>query len=193
MHAADQLVAAGRLIHRDRVFDLSLAEVDQALQDEDFDVMAAAEVRGVPYRQVTAQVRHFPMAIDSRGRILRPKKQAEDGAMVGAPISPGVVQGPVKVLNDPFEKDIEFGDILVAVTTDPGWTPLFINAAAVVLEIGGELQHGALVAREYGKPCVAGIADITTLLKDGQLVEVDSVSSPSHGDRSLLRSPHLDE
>lgn len=173
LHAADQLVAAGRLIHRDRVFDLSLAEVDQALQDEDFDVMAAAEVRGVPYRQVTAQVRHFPMAIDSRGRILRPKKQSEDGAMVGAPISPGVVQGPVKVLNDPFEKDVEFGDILVAVTTDPGWTPLFINAAAVVLEIGGELQHGALVAREYGKPCVAGIADITTLLKDGQLVEVD--------------------
>lgn len=49
------------------------------------------------------------------------------------------------------------GDVLVAVSTDPGWTPLFIPAAAVILETGGELQHGALVAREYGKPCVSGI------------------------------------
>jgi pyruvate,water dikinase len=77
------------------------------------------------------------------------------------------------VLNDPFEKEVEVGDVVVAVTTDPGWTPLFINAAAVLLEIGGELQHGALVAREYGKPCITGIADLTTRFTDGQLVEVD--------------------
>ena len=68
------------------------------------------------------------------------------------------------------------GDVLVAYTTDPGWTPLFLNTAAVVLEVGGELQHGALVAREYGKPCVAGIDQITTLLQDGQVVEVDGNS-----------------
>ena len=91
----------------------------------------------------------------------------------GSGVSPGVARGPVKVLNDPFEKEVLPGEVLVAVTTDPGWTPLFINAAAVLLEIGGELQHGALVAREYGKPCVAGIADITTRLRDGQTVEVD--------------------
>ena len=97
----------------------------------------------------------------------------ETGSFKGAPISPGTVTGPIKVLNNPFEKDIEPGDILTAVTTDPGWTPLFINAAAVILEIGGELQHGALVAREYGKPCVAGIPDVTNLLHDGQVVEVD--------------------
>ncbi|MCK5744170.1 MAG: hypothetical protein KAH30_05480, partial [Caldisericia bacterium] len=65
------------------------------------------------------------------------------------------------------------GEILVARTTDPGWTPLFINASAIILEIGGILQHGALVAREYGKPCVAGIISATEKLKDGQLVEVD--------------------
>ncbi|MCP4759432.1 MAG: hypothetical protein GY894_02195 [Planctomycetes bacterium] len=61
-----------------------------------------------------------------------------------------------------------FGDILVTRATDPGWTPLCINAAAVVLEVGGMLQHGALVAREYGKPCVVGIDNIATILKDGQ-------------------------
>ena len=82
------------------------------------------------------------------------------------------------MLNNPFEKEIEPGDILTAVTTDPGWTPLFINAGAVILEIGGELQHGALVAREYGKPCVAGIPDVTHVLNDGQIVEVDGSAGP---------------
>ena len=57
--------------------------------------------------------------------------------------------------------------------TDPGWTPLFINARGIILEIGGALQHGAVVAREYGIPCVSGVDGATTLLKDGQLVEVD--------------------
>jgi pyruvate,water dikinase len=65
---------------------------------------------------------------------------------------------------------------LVARATDPGWTPLFVNASAVVLEIGGLLQHGALVAREYGKPCVAGVQRATDRLADGELVEVDGSS-----------------
>lgn len=173
LHVAQELVGAGRLDHRDQVFELTLDDVYRALSDPAFDVREAAITGGAFYRELKRQVRHFPQAIDSRGRIFRPEKKREDGALGGAGVSPGVAIGPVKVLNDPFEKDIEAGDVLVAVTTDPGWTPLFINAAAVVLEIGGELQHGVLVAREYGKPCVAGIADVTTKLSDGQMVEVD--------------------
>ena len=91
-------------------------------------------------------------------------------------MSPGVARGPATVLNDPFEQTVEPGDVLVAVTTDPGWTPLFVNAAAVVLEIRGELQHGALVAREFGKPCVAGIADVMSRIQNGQTIEVDGAS-----------------
>lgn len=107
----------------------------------------------------------FPPAIDSRGRIPRPAPQPEpDGKLVGMPISPGAAIGPVKVLRTADEKPIEKGDILVAYTTDPGWTPLFASAAAVVLEVGGVLQHGAVVAREYGKPCVAGIDRVTRKL-----------------------------
>lgn len=60
--------------------------------------------------------------------------------------------------------------------TDPGWTPLFVNAAAVVLEVAGLLQHGALVAHEYGKPCVAGVESATQPLVDGTEVEVDGVA-----------------
>ncbi|NJL18179.1 MAG: hypothetical protein HC938_14410 [Nitrospira sp.] len=59
-----------------------------------------------------------------------------------------------RALRDSGDGRIEQGDVLVAYTTDPGWIPLFANADAVVLEVGGILQHGALVAREFGKPCV---------------------------------------
>ena len=59
---------------------------------------------------------------------------------------------------------------------DPGWTPLFINAAGIVLEIGGALQHGAVVAREYGIPCVSGVENATEVLRDGQVVTVDGSS-----------------
>ena len=55
-------------------------------------------------------------------------------------------------------------------------TPLFLNAEAIILEVGGMLQHGGVVACEYGKPCVAGIQGITTKLKDGQQVEVDGTT-----------------
>jgi len=65
---------------------------------------------------------------------------------------------------------------LVAYTTDPGWTPLFVNAAAIVLEVGGVLQHGAVVAREYGKPCVVGVDRVATTLCEGELVEVDGTT-----------------
>jgi rifampicin phosphotransferase len=73
-------------------------------------------------------------------------------------------------LHAPDGKNLFKGEILVARATDPGWTPLFVNAGAIILEVG---QHGALVAREYGVPCVAGVENATTLWPDGTLVEVD--------------------
>ena len=119
----------------------------------------------------------FPQVIDSRGRILRPPPRAgKPGELVGMAVSPGAVSGPVRVLRNPRDKPIKKGDVLVAYTTDPGWTPLFTNVAAVVLEVGGILQHGAVIAREYGKPCVVGIDRVMTKLHDGQMVEVDGTA-----------------
>ena len=173
LYRADALVDAGRLDCREQLFDLTLADVDRAATDPSFDVRAAVAERGAFTHKLKTHVRHFPMCIDSRGRVLRSKTRVEDGALVGAPVSPGTARGPVKVLSNPFEKELEPGDVLVAVTTDPGWTPLFINVSAVILEIGGQLQHGALVAREYGKPCVSAIPDVVNRFADGQMVEVD--------------------
>ena len=64
---------------------------------------------------------------------------------------------------------------MVTKATDPGWTPLIINCAGIVLEVGGMLQHGALVSREFNKPCVVGIDNVTDIIKDGEEVEVDAI------------------
>ena len=118
-----------------------------------------------------------PSIIDSRGFIpTLPRKQVNENELVGTPVSPGTVIGPVKVLIRPDEKPILPGDILVTRATDPGWTTLFLNAGGVLLETGGTLQHGASVARESCKPCIVGIDQVTTVLEDGQMVELDGSS-----------------
>jgi pyruvate,water dikinase len=115
--------------------------------------------------------------IDSRGKIHRPiRVKSQQGALNGIGLSPGVVRGQARIMRSPHENPLLKGEVLIAYTTDPGWTPIFANASAIVLEIGGALQHGAVVARELGLPCVAGIEGVTTTIKNGQHIEVDGNS-----------------
>ena len=65
------------------------------------------------------------------------------------------------------------GDVLVAPSTDPAWTPLFLNVSAIVMETGGYLSHGSIVAREYGIPAVVNIPGLFNAIKEGDVVEVD--------------------
>jgi pyruvate,water dikinase len=166
-------VQQGRLDRPEQIFDLTISDVDHASTDPTLDLRALAHERTLLINKIKKS--HLvARIIDSRGRIYYPpRKTAVDGELSGVPISPGVVQGRIKVFQYANEKKLLPGEILVARATDPGWTPLFINAKGIVLEIGGALQHGAVVAREYGIPCVSGLDDATHLLKDGQLVEVD--------------------
>ena len=168
------LHASGRLDAQEDVFHLTLAELERAETDPSFDPRPIAHERERAFRRIETQVTEFPLLIDSRGRIQRPSPEnGGRGALQGFGISPGVASGPIKVLRNPYEKDIQPGDVIVAYTTDPGWTPLFINAAAIILQIGGMMQHGGVVAREYGKPCVVGIEHALTRFPDGQIVEVN--------------------
>lgn len=91
-------------------------------------------------------------------------------------ISRGVYEGTVKVIEDPRGAKLERGEVLVTHSTDPSWTPLFLNAGALVMESGGTVSHGGIVAREYGIPAVSGIEGGTGLLKTGQRVRVDGDS-----------------
>ena len=121
-------------------------------------------------------VKHFPCFIDSRGKIFRKELKAGTNDFDGQAVANGCIQGRAKVLGSPYEKPLLPGEILVTVATEPAWTPIFVNAAGVVLEIGGGLQHGAIIAREYGIPCVSGLADICSRIKDGDLIEVDGTN-----------------
>lgn len=77
------------------------------------------------------------------------------------------------MIHDPQTETLAPGEILVAAYTDPGWTPLFINAAGLIMEIGGMMNHGSVVAREYGIPAVVGVREATKRLRTGQRVRLD--------------------
>lgn len=97
-----------------------------------------------------------------------------DGQWIGIAVSPGMARGTARIIRTP--KDAAYlkeGDVLVAPSTDPGWTPLFLRSSAIVMETGGFLSHGAIVAREYGLPAVANIPSVLSQLESGEWIEVD--------------------
>ena len=100
--------------------------------------------------------------------------EGEKDTISGIAASPGVARGKACVITSSHEfGKLSRGDILIAYNTDPGWTPLFLTASAVVVEMGGILNHCAIVAREYGIPAVVGIRGICSRIKDGDIVYVD--------------------
>jgi pyruvate,water dikinase len=91
----------------------------------------------------------------------------------GIPLSAGVAEGPALVLSEPSLPARSNDYILVCPSTDPAWVPLFLHARALVMESGGVLSHGAIVAREFGLPAVAGLPSIHRRLRTGQKLKVD--------------------
>ncbi|WP_104175736.1 PEP/pyruvate-binding domain-containing protein [Arthrobacter sp. Y81] len=113
-------------------------------------------------------------AVMAKAAALAPADAAD--RLAGTPASAGTATGKVRVVMDPVGARLEPGEILVAPSTDPGWTPLFMTAGALVMEMGGVISHGAVVAREYGIPAVVGVPDATARLRDGQTVTVDGAA-----------------
>ncbi|HMC83260.1 MAG TPA: PEP/pyruvate-binding domain-containing protein [Candidatus Polarisedimenticolia bacterium] len=98
----------------------------------------------------------------------------DEGSFLGLPVGPGKVEGIVRVLEGPQDMDLVHpGDILVAPTLDPSWIPLFALASGLVVEMGGTLSHGSIIAREYGLPTVVNIPGITRALKTGDRILLD--------------------
>jgi rifampicin phosphotransferase len=110
-----------------------------------------------------------------------PRESERADVFYGMPGSPGVVQGRVRIVRSLAEGEaLQQGEVLVAPTTAPPWTPLFARAAAIVTDAGGILSHCAVVAREYSIPAVVGAKRATAVLRDGQLIEVDGTSGRIH-------------
>jgi pyruvate,water dikinase len=117
-----------------------------------------------------------PAMLTSDGEALAPEAPAHaapPGTHVGTGVSSGVVEARVRVVEDPARESLQQGEVLVAAFTDPGWTPLFLHAAGLVMEVGGTMTHGSVVARELGIPAVVAVEGATRLLRTGMRVRVD--------------------
>ncbi|WP_285320463.1 PEP/pyruvate-binding domain-containing protein [Pseudarthrobacter sp. lyk4-40-TYG-27] len=177
-----ELAEAGALDRPDDVFFLDFAEVRQALSGGTADpgatlpdVRQLVAGRRADYRRELDR-RHIPRVLLSDGtepEAVRTAAGMADGTLAGSPASAGTVTAAARVVLDPVGARLEPGEILVAPSTDPGWTPLFLTAGGLVMEMGGANSHGAVVAREYGIPAVVGVADATRLITTGQRVTVD--------------------
>lgn len=104
-----------------------------------------------------------------------PAAEPENGQTFrGLPVAPGVVEGEAVVLKDPSDvTSLRPGQILVVSVAGPSWTPLFALAGGLVVEIGGTLSHGAMLAREFQLPTVANVPDATHLFHSGEHIRVD--------------------
>jgi pyruvate,water dikinase len=172
-HIGAEMARSGSIAAPDDVYFLEFDEVRVGLRGADLKGIVADRRR---LYDVELRRRRIPRILLSDGTDVEAAVMAKSpasGALAGTPASAGTATGTVRVILDPVGAHLEPGEILVAPSTDPGWTPLFMTAGALVMEMGGVISHGAVVAREYGIPAVVGVPDATTRLRTGQRVTVD--------------------
>jgi pyruvate,water dikinase len=178
LECGQTLAEAGVLENADDLFFLHAGELEQLAQGAEGDWRGVINGRRQQYAQEKRR-RQIPRLLLNDGRayyegVSAPAAgEAEDGTLTGSPVSPGVVEGRVQVVLDPYSTQLAPGDILVCPGTDPSWTPLFLAAGGLVMEMGGLMTHGSVVAREYGIPAVVGVNQATTRLETGQRIRVD--------------------
>jgi pyruvate,water dikinase len=167
----------GTLANADDIFFLKFEELELVTQNKpDFDVKKVISTRRGEYEKNMSLIppkvvigkfdteNYTPDVVDTNAEVLN-----------GLAVSSGVVTGKARViLRADMDQYILPGEILVAPFTDPGWTPYFMPAAAIVMDIGGMLSHGSIIAREYGIPAVVNVGPATKIIKTGQTIQVDA-------------------
>ena len=173
-----ELAAAGSIAEADDIFFLDFAEAHRGLAGASLRELVAerreaydAELGRRRIPRVLLSDGTEPEALQARGGTGRGGAGA--GVLSGTPASAGTVTAKARVILDPQGARLEPGEILVAPSTDPGWTPLFLTAGGLVMEMGGPNSHGAVVAREYGIPAVVGVPDATSAISTGQVITLD--------------------
>ena len=173
-NAGRQMLADGKVEYEDDIWFYSLPELREGFENGDWITKSEISQRKqdfehfqkmTPPRVITGEGETLTASYDSDG--------APEGALMGSPVSAGTVEGIAKVVLDPSVETLHPGEILIAPFTDPGWTPLFVNAAGLVTEVGGLMTHGSVIAREYGIPAVVGVIDVTKTIHTGDRVRVN--------------------
>ncbi len=171
---AQRLVAAGRLPDVDLVFFFTHEELGQLAQGPERALVRRAEHRRRLHPRKVAL--EFPRVCQGKPAplaVLDSEAQAGE-VMEGMPLSRGVATGPARVARTLAEAAaMQPGEILVTPFTDVGWTPFFGRAAGLATEVGSVLSHGAVVAREYGLPAIAGLPGLTRRIKTGDMLRLD--------------------
>ena len=173
LEEAERLVQAQVLREKEDIFYLTFQELH--------DVVRTSQVDDQLIRQRKDAFRSYqaltpPRVLTSDGEVVAGVYRREDvpaGALIGLPVSAGIIEGRARVIHDMAEADLEAGDILVTTFTDPSWSPLFVAIAGLVTEVGGLMTHGAVIAREYGLPAVVGVEHATRLIRNGQRIRVN--------------------
>ncbi len=169
---AEQLVQVGVIQEKEDIYYLSFEELREVVRTNKLDhqIVSLRKDEYKLYEKLTP-----PRVITSDGEIIAGEYKRENlpaEAIVGLPVSVGVIEGRARVILNMEDADLEDGDILVTSFTDPSWTPLFVSIKGLVTEVGGLMTHGAVIAREYGLPAVVGVENATKLIKDGQRIRV---------------------
>ncbi|MEG4226050.1 phosphoenolpyruvate synthase [Microcoleus sp. N9_B2] len=169
---SEQLVQANFIHEKEDIYYLTFEEFHEAVRTSklDYQIVVQRKDEYKLHEKLTP-----PRAITSDGEIIAGEYKRENlpaGAIVGIPVSCGVIEGRGRVILNMEDADLEDGDILVTSFTDPSWTPLFVSIKGLVTEVGGLMTHGAVIAREYGLPAVVGVENATKLIKDGQRIRV---------------------
>ncbi|SDP03920.1 pyruvate, water dikinase [Paenibacillus sp. yr247] len=170
---AEQLVQAGIIHDKEDMYYLTFEELHEVVRTNKLDdqIINKRKEDYKFFKKLTP-----PRVITSDGEIIAGEYKRENlpaNAIVGLPVSSGVIEGRARVILNMENADLEDGDILVTSFTDPGWTPLFVSIKGLVTEVGGLMTHGAVIAREYGLPAVVGVENATRLIKDGQRIRVN--------------------
>jgi rifampicin phosphotransferase len=178
LQSGEEFAAAGTIERPDDLVFLQVTELQALSRSEARDWKGLVARRRLAYERELRR-RQVPRVLVSDGRAFYAGVGAGTDTgevLLGSPVSPGVVEGKVRVVLDPFQAQLSPGEILVCPGTDPAWTPLFMAAAGLVTEVGGMMTHGSVVAREYGIPAVVGVDQATLRLRTGQLIRLDGNS-----------------
>ena len=174
-----RLVADGQLEAADQVYLLTLDELTEAVERgavslETVHARKAAQQELEQYQEPLFAIAGEIPPIEEWPKVGGEASAGGVTEVTGAAGSPGQATGRARVIRDAYsDEPTRPGEVLVAPITDPGWMPLFVGAVAVVAEMGGELSHTMIVARDLGIPAVVGAVGATTAIKTGDLVAVD--------------------